>query len=572
MSISQQLKERGIHLRGIKPGTIYATDCPKEFCQKERAGENTDCLKVEVISQTEAKWKCTNCLWSDKTGEPVQEATVQTAAPSTWQEYLNSVGVSDQAIERNKVKFNEERGAIEFVYKHEGKIEGATLWPINGNPPEYSSKKIPTLWGIHSIKDGASIIIAQNELDALILRAAGFGDVVAIPNGGNLPVQKREDDGFIYISHAADKLQAASRVTIATHNTPEGERLRHELVRRIGAAKCYTVDFAQKTPIETVRALGLDILCEDINNAIACPIAGLYEVADFQRDLANYFESGMASGVSTGWENLDNYYTVVGGQLTLITGMPNHGKSEFLDAMTLNIALNEGWRFAAYSPENGKEGHATKLIEKRVMMPTDPKAQNRMSQETFFDGASWVNKHYYFIAADSRKQAATIEWVLDRARDAVLRYGIKGLIIDPFNRLRRSKEAPEKVDEYVAYVLDLILSFAEMHDVHVWLVAHPRTMEADKKSRKYPVPNAYDIAGGANFANMADNILVIHRSEDIADATEVHVKKIRFKHVGKRTQIPPLLEYNAETGRFGVPEESTARYSVAEKEIQSIDA
>lgn len=568
-SLSASLKEHEIKIRAPKPG-VYAIDCPKPFCQKDRAGTHTDCLKVEILSDTEARWKCEHCLWSDKVGEPSQQVPPEVVHNGTWGDYLAKLHVEPDVVVRNKVVLSQDGQVLEFNYREDGRVIATTYMPIDGSPSGYRGKGTPTLWGIKSVKDGAQLIIAQNELDALILRAAGFGDVVAIPNGGNIP-HRKDEDPLIFISHAADKLMAAERVILVMNTNQEGEKLRHELIRRIGAAKCYNVTLSHTTVPDTVRALGVDGLCEDVNCALPSPIAGLYEITDFERELMAYFDGGMASGVSTGWENIDHYYTVAPAQLTLVTGIPNTGKSEWLDALTMNIVEAEGWRIAAFSPENGKEGHATKLIEKKVMMPSDPKADTRMSRDTFINGASWVRQHYYFIAADSRRSPATIEWVLERARDAVLRHGIRGLIIDPFNRLRKSKDAPDNVDQYVSYVLDLILSFAEMHRVHVWLVAHPKTLEADRKSKKYPVPTAYDISGGANFFNMADNIIVVHRSEDIADSTEVHVKKIRFKHIGKRTQIPPLLTYNEATGRYTMPEGSSARYSMAESEIETIE-
>ena len=102
----------------------------------------------------------------------------------------------------------------------------------------------------------------------------------------------------------------------------------------------------------------------------------------------------MASGVSTGWHNVDRIYTVVPGQLTVVTGIPNSGKSEWVDALSVNLALSNDWRFAAFSPENGKEAHAMKLIEKRVQMSADPKSRKRMSYDAMISGSDWVGEHY----------------------------------------------------------------------------------------------------------------------------------------------------------------------------------
>ena len=43
---------------------------------------------------------------------------------------------------------------------------------------------------------------------------------------------------------------------------------------------------------------------------------------------------------------------VVPGELTLITGVPNSGKSEWIDALLCNINESRGWKFVLCSMEN----------------------------------------------------------------------------------------------------------------------------------------------------------------------------------------------------------------------------
>lgn len=42
---------------------------------------------------------------------------------------------------------------------------------------------------------------------------------------------------------------------------------------------------------------------------------------------------------------------VVPGELAIVTGVPNSGKSEFIDALLTNLTENEGWSFAMCSME-----------------------------------------------------------------------------------------------------------------------------------------------------------------------------------------------------------------------------
>lgn len=43
---------------------------------------------------------------------------------------------------------------------------------------------------------------------------------------------------------------------------------------------------------------------------------------------------------------------VVPGELTIVTGVPNSGKSEWIDALLCNLNHSVGWKFALCSMEN----------------------------------------------------------------------------------------------------------------------------------------------------------------------------------------------------------------------------
>jgi twinkle protein len=61
---------------------------------------------------------------------------------------------------------------------------------------------------------------------------------------------------------------------------------------------------------------------------------------------------GLPKGSPTGWRSVDELYTLATGQWTLVTGTPGSGKSEFVDAVMVNLAKQGGWHFVIFSPEN----------------------------------------------------------------------------------------------------------------------------------------------------------------------------------------------------------------------------
>ena len=78
-------------------------------------------------------------------------------------------------------------------------------------------------------------------------------------------------------------------------------------------------------------AEGKEKLEEIIKNPIPYPVSGLYDANHFYEQVDEIYEHGIGSGLSTGYKSIDEIYTVVEGQLTVVTGHPSSGKSEFVD-------------------------------------------------------------------------------------------------------------------------------------------------------------------------------------------------------------------------------------------------
>src|SRR5690242_18325123 len=86
-------------------------------------------------------------------------------------------------------------------------------------------------------------------------------------------------------------------------------------------------------------------------------------VADFAEDLSALQLRGLEPGISAGWRSVDEFYTVRPREWTLITGIPGHGKSTWLDALMVNTYQQHGWRWAVFSAENWPlERHAATLM------------------------------------------------------------------------------------------------------------------------------------------------------------------------------------------------------------------
>lgn len=267
------------------------------------------------------------------------------------------------------------------------------------------------------------------------------------------------------------------------------------------------------------------------------------------------YHNGMKKGVSPGWSGLAKLYTVVKGQLNIVTGIPSHGKSEFTDALMVNLATKEGWNFVVYSPENyPTELHARKLIEKvdgRNFFGAD-----RIPEKLLEMNADWLDKHFTFIEPKEDEEI-TLDSILETVRERQKVAKVDGVLIDPWNELESTR--PEKMTEtdFIGLCLKRARMFARKYEVAFWIVAHPTKMRKDQKTGLYPTPTLYDISGSAHWYNKADNGIVVQR-DFTTNQTEIIVQKIKFKYYGKTGSI--LMKYEPASGRY--KELETADYFV----------
>jgi twinkle protein len=227
--------------------------------------------------------------------------------------------------------------------------------------------------------------------------------------------------------------------------------------------------------------------------------------------------------------------------MSVVTGVPSSGKSEFVDQIMINLAKNNAWKFAVCSFENPPPMHIAKLVEKVVEKPFFEGATPRISEDELAEAMEFIDNHFVFLESKDGGMA-TIDSIIDRTKQAVMRLGVRGLVIDPYNYIDMGNEESE--NKQISYMLSRITSFAKAHGIHVWFVAHPAKMYA-RDDGTMPVPKGMNISGSAAWFAKADLGITIHRVDDM---TECHCWKARFKWVGQ--QGMELLQYNIVTGQF----------------------
>jgi len=230
----------------------------------------------------------------------------------------------------------------------------------------------------------------------------------------------------------------------------------------------------------------------------------------------------------------------------VVTGIPGHGKSEWLDALMVNLCMKAGWGFAVFSPENQPlERHFAKLAEKVAEKPFFPGYHERMSVGDLEIAKAFLQHYFTFVLPPEDK--LTVDGILELCQHVILKKGVKGIVIDPWNEIDHTRSQNMTETEYISYSLTRVRRFARQYGVHIWLVAHPTKLQKKPDAKEYPVPTPYDISGSAHWRNKADNCIAVYRRKD-TNEVEIHVSKIRFKDVGKVGVLS--LNYDNITGRY----------------------
>jgi twinkle protein len=249
-------------------------------------------------------------------------------------------------------------------------------------------------------------------------------------------------------------------------------------------------------------------------------------------DVQRIYDEGIGQGHSTGWENVDEFLTIKPKQLTIITGMPSHGKSEWLDALCVNLARLHKYRICFFSPENHPlEMHCKKIIEKIARKQFWGK--ERMNDDEMMKAMETADKYFSFVKIDETSFRPTdiINEALPWLDATGLTYP-KALVIDPWNEMDHSRPSGLSETEYISQTLTVLRKAARDFNVHLFLVAHPMKLQKQADGN-YPVPKPYDISGSAHWYNKADNAIAIWRDVvNQPERTEVHIQKVRFNSNG----------------------------------------
>ncbi len=463
---------------------------------------------------------------------------------------LEARGLDVEDLTRLGIASHQEHGGdwIVIPYQRNGATVNRKFRTIAGEKRFYQDKDgVKCFWNADAITDttlaAEPLIITEGELDAISAMQAGFARVVSVPDGAPQQAIGAEPDSakYSFVTDALDALRSVPTIILATDNDGPGVNLMNDLALRIGRAKCRYVRYpaGSKDLNDILVKHGADAVRATIANAEWLAVRGLFIMSQLP-------PIAEPEALPLGHLALDQTIRIRRGDFQVVTGIPNHGKSTWINEMACRLAHRHRAVTAFFSPEQRAQVDHRRAL--RWWKIGKPPANWSLEEITKAD--DWIDQHFVFLVADDDTDP-TLDWVFETAAAAVIRHNATMISIDPWNELEHQRGQGMTVTEYTGQAIRDLKRFARRFNVHVCVAAHPAKLQRNKNNGEYPIPTLYDISDSAHWYNKPDLGVVVHRTPD---STIIRVEKVRYVGVnGQRGDIP--VEFNKYMGRFQVRED-----------------
>ncbi len=563
-----KLSNLGIRLR--RRSGAEKTTCPQ--CSEGRRNKKDPCLSVNI---TTGEYCCHNCSWKGnvrftekrkdviKYERPSRQEVESHALNERIIKYAETRGLSKTTLKKFMVYGKEEwmpqtqkkERCVCFPYIRDSEVINVKFRDGRKDFKLVKDAEM-ILFGMQTLHGRHSAIITEGEWDALSAYEAGFAQdyalepdkdgvivehelgrwaVLSVPNGASVGNQRLE-----YIDNCSDWLKQVDEFVIATDGDEAGISLRDELIRRFGVEKCRVLYYPTDTVIVTDKGkrackdlnevliqFGKDKVIECVLNSASLPVDGINYLEDVFESMLINFRKGIQLAPTTRFKTIDEYFRWKKGDVNLFSGYANYGKTTYAIQLMLIKSIYDGWKWAVFSPENFP---ANDFYDDIVEMYVG-KWLSRMTEDEYCDACDFINQHIFYVYPENEHDIQSIH---DKFRYLVLKKGVDGVMIDPFNQLDKNQKPYERDDQYLSETLKDIKRFALLNSVVYNIVIHPKnpTYEKDKP---LPAVKMYDLAGGAMWGNKADSITIYDRPEFYKDKNSPIVKIHQIKTKRKRT-------------------------------------
>ncbi len=508
-----------LHRLGITLERSGKQTCPQ--CSETRKNKLDKCLSV-TYSDDGVLYNCHHCSWNGivyyRDKYETQKSYKKPAPPKVVKElepiykYFQKRGISKETVQKYDISYNDKKEIVFPYYKY-GELVNIKYRTNLGNGKksfrqEQDTEK--TLFGMDQVKNKEVLVWVEGEIDVLSLAEQNI-ESVSVPQGAG-------ENKLECIENCFEFIEQFKTHIIAVDNDIPGDKLKLNLLNRLGKNKCKVVNWKQYK--DANEALVAE---ENLQNFIdaAEDIApdGIIHFEDCFDEIYKFNYEQDADFYKTGWLKLDNIIKIRLGHLMIVTGYPSRGKSTFVDNFLMNLSKKYNLKHLIASFESTLAIHYNSLLEMYLEKPIYKiKEENKILDNNSFN---FIADH--FIRFDTDKQW-TIDEICERTEQIVRKYGTHTLVIDPYNRLNNVFPNGRE-DLYVGSILSKLIILAKKLNILVIFVAHPKKPDGEK------MPNMYSISGSSDWYNMADYGIVVHRERNqdgkLSNCPQIMVQKVK---------------------------------------------
>lgn len=533
-------------------GSIKTT-CPS--CSPNRRNKKDRCLSVDFDKGVANCHHCGDFSYRPRGAkkeyteiEQPKEMDKTVQLSKKLRNWFKSRGISSTTLMDCKITeevffhpgAGKELNSVVFNYFENGKIVnkkyrsgGKHFAQIKG------AKKI--FYGIDDIGSNDECYIVEGEMDKLAMWEIGIRNCISVPNGsGDMEAFKLCE---IYLKHV-------KKFYIAVDMDEKGQQLEREILKRLGKSKCVRVHFKNKDANDDLME-GRLVLEESVKNITEYPVSGTYNSKDVAEDILKRLDQDEEELIRLSdryFFGFNEIFKLARGQLTTVTGIPGHGKSNFTEWYVLNLIAEHGMKASFFSPEHLPLAlHHLIFAEKVIGKGWSKKSKNRMKLSELLEYIEWSSDKLYLTTVEEGR-TGDWDWMFEKFEEQLYRYGIDIFVIDAFNQVRMKDGSLNEISD----ILTRLTMFCQTHEVNIFLIAHPTKMKkvdsADGRFTVFEKPSLYDIKGSGNFADQTHNGITVYRNFS-ENTTEVICTKLKFRYQGTAGDSR-IFRFNMENGRY----------------------
>jgi len=384
-------------------------------------------------------------------------------------------------------------------------------------------------WGIDEVpvlpfRPSEPLVITEGEFDRIAVVQSCGGYVLSVPNGGTAKRSENEiliseDTGFAYLwedEKLIPQVEQFDKVILCTDSDATGVTLRNELSLRIGPTRCWFVTYPDGCKdandiLKKYGESGVRRLIAEARPIRPGHLVRLMEIPPRKQSVTH----------STGWACLDQHLMIERPELMVVTGVPNHGKGQFIRCLAFNLARAHGWKtafFAQEDPAHRIQRDALRFAQQDYMQIYSGMPQWDMTREQKEQTEKWVNDHF-LVSMWPEEAAVNLSMVEAEMEASVFHNDCQVFVLDPWNEVEHERPKNILETEYIEMSLRGLLRKTRRLNLLLIIAAHPTKLSDDTE------PVLYNISGSANWKNKCQHGIIVFREDESSTLTKVTVEK-----------------------------------------------